>query len=58
MVSKETHKLLEEHSNMYYFERTEADMKGIGKEWVYQIKKRSNPQITSYQQVQAQRQKE
>jgi class 3 adenylate cyclase len=43
LISKEAKKWLLQQSNMYSTERQTVDMKGIGREDVFYIRKRSNP---------------
>ena len=50
LISKETFALLETHSNLFSYQKQKVEMKGIGKEYVFYIRKKSNPQIMpSYQ---------
>ena len=52
LVSKETHGLLEAHSNMYSFESNIVEMKGIGREMVFYLRKRSRPNLPTYSEAQ------
>lgn len=48
LISKETYQLLEAHSNMYAYEQHVVEMKGIGRENVFYIRKQSSPQVMTY----------
>lgn len=51
LISKETYHLLESHSNLYSYQQQVVDMKGIGREDVFYIRKRSSPQVPTISQV-------